>query len=252
MQLPFPAAARRLQLVDPTHRADIGFPERTFGRAMDTGTGPLPRLQAVAAKIFAERGFHATSMRDLSRVSGMSLAGIYHYVRSKHELLFLIQDACFREVTEGAEAAIAAARADSGMDPAESRLRAFIRHHVAFFTGHMESMKVLSHEDDELEGTMRARIVERKRRYVRLLTGLLDEHGVGAIDAQVATYALFGMMNWIYTWYRPGGRITPDHLADELADLFLNGYVPRSLAALASAGRDPRPDDPPSGEGAIA
>lgn len=182
-------------------------------------------LVDVAMATFAQHGFHATSMRDLSRNSGMSLAGIYHYVRSKHELLFLIQDRCFKDVQAGAEAAVA------GAGTAEDRVRAFIKHHVVFFARHMDQMKVLSHEDDELEGTMRQRIQERKRTYVRMLVGLLEDVRHRDVDTTVAAYGLFGMMNWIYTWYRPGGTIDPDSLADDLAGLFLHGYLPAAHPA---------------------
>lgn len=180
----------------------------------------LQHLVTTATAIFAERGFHATSMRDLSRASGMSLAGIYHYVRSKHELLFLIQDQCFAEVHAGAVAAL-----ETVTDP-EDRVRAFIRHHVVFFTGHMDKMKVMSHEDDELEGTMRQQVRERKRGYVDLLTSLLARVDHRAINPLVAGYTLFGMMNWIYTWYRPAGAISPEQLAEDVAALFLYGYLP--------------------------
>jgi len=185
----------------------------------------LQHLIATATAIFAQRGFRATSMRDLSREAGMSLAGIYHYVRSKDELLFLIQDRCFTEVQAGAEEALRPVT-----DPKE-RVRAFIRHHVVFFAGHMDKMKVLSHEDDELEGRMRQRVRERKRVYVSLLTTLLQEIESPGVNPAVATYALFGMMNWIYTWYHPDGTVPPERLAEDLAGLFLNGYLPSTRHA---------------------
>ncbi len=228
-------ARNRLSLSELTGAAKAARfrPERTFGRVMRNRDDRLQRLIELATTIFAEHGFHATSMRDLSRASGMSLAGIYHYVRSKHELLFLIQDQCFAEVTAGAEQALAPLPLT---DP-EERVRAFICHHVVFFTGHMEKMKVLSHEDDELEGTMREEIRKRKRTYADLLTRLLTAVGHDGVTPQVATYALFGMMNWIYTWYRPAGPIAPARLADELAQLFLNGYLPstRNAAPLVAS-----------------
>jgi AcrR family transcriptional regulator len=197
---------------------------------MTSSDDRLQHLVTTATAIFAERGFHATSMRDLSRASGMSLAGIYHYVRSKHELLFLIQDQCFAEVHAGAVAALATAA-----DP-EERVRAFIRHHVVFFTGHMDKMKVMSHEDDELEGTMREQVRERKRGYVDLLTSLLVQIEHRAVNPVVAGYTLFGMMNWIYTWYHPAGAIRPEQLAGDVAELFLYGYLPstRHAAELAA------------------
>jgi AcrR family transcriptional regulator len=191
-----------------------------------TADSRLDTLLADAAQIFADRGFHGTSMRDLSRASGLSLSGIYHYVESKHELLFLIQERCFTEVAEGARVAVA-----QETEP-EARLRAFIRQHVLFFTGHMHEMKVLSHEAEELTGTMATAIRRRKREYVAFVSGLLEDIDVRGVDPQIAAYALFGMINWIYTWYRPSGPIQPGYLADEIARLFLDGYLqPASHAA---------------------
>ena len=98
----------------------------------------LQDLLSASAKVFADKGFHATSMRDLARASGMSLAGMYHYVSGKPELLFQIQDRCFAQVIAGAREAIAREAT------APERLRGFIRHHVEFFARHMGEMKILS------------------------------------------------------------------------------------------------------------
>ncbi len=120
----------------------------------------LQHLLATAANIFAAHGFHSTTMRDLSRATGMSLAGMYYYVEGKDELLFLIQERCFTEILTGARAAIAAETY-----PLE-RLRRFIRHHVGFFTAHMAEMKVLSHEAESLSGERWETINRLKRTYV--------------------------------------------------------------------------------------
>jgi len=191
----------------------------------------LHHLLQTASQTFAERGFNATSMRDLSAACGMSLAGIYHYVRSKQELLGLIQDRCFVEVLAGAHAAV-----DAATTP-EARLRAFIRHHVVYFTGHMGEMKVLAHEEAQLEGAMRAQVRRRKKEYVALLSSLLAAVDRPAVDLKVAAYALFGMINWIYTWYQPGGAIPPERLADQLAELFLSGYTSPGSAAGTPSGK---------------
>lgn len=180
-----------------------------------------------AVKVFADKGFHATSMREISRESGMSLAGIYHYVTGKTELLFLIQDRCFGQVIAGAKSAIGVE-----ITPAE-RLRAFIHHHVEFFAAHMAEMKVLSHEEDELAGTMRAQVRKQKREYVSMLVELLEQVSSAGVNRQVAAYALFGMMNWIYTWYKPTGAVPPDRLADDLTHLFLNGFLQPTTHAAA-------------------
>lgn len=185
----------------------------------------LQQLLSAAVKVFANKGFHATSMRDIARESGLSLAGIYHYVTGKPELLFLIQDRCFAQVIAGANAAIGGA-----VTPTD-RLRAFVRHHVEFFAAHMAEMKVLSHEEDQLTGTMRAQVRRRKREYVSLLLELLEQVPGSSINRPVAAYALFGMINWIYTWYNPAGPVDPDRLADDMTQLFLHGYLqPTTLA----------------------
>lgn len=168
-----------------------------------------------AAQVFARKGYHATTMRDLSRASGMSLAGMYHYVRGKEDLLYQIQRRCFAGVLMGAEESLAA-----HTDPDE-RLRAFVAHHLAFFAAQPAEMKVLSHEADSLTGKRAEEIRQLKRRYADLLEAVVRE--ADGRDAAVGAYALFGMMNWTYTWYRPAGRLPPEALADAFAELFLHG-----------------------------
>ncbi len=175
----------------------------------------LDHLLARAARVFADKGYHPTTMRDLSAASGMSLAGMYYYVRGKEDLLALIQERCFTQVLDGARRAIAKAN-----DPHE-RLQAFIRHHVAFFAHHMAEMKVLSHEASPRG------VLAIKRRYVDLLESILKDAAPEQTraDRSAATYILFGMMNWIYNWYDPGGEIDPGRLADLMTSIFLGGFV---------------------------
>jgi len=180
-------------------------------------------LLGVAAKVFAARGYHRTTMRDLSRASGMSLAGMYYYVRGKEDLLLEVQRGCFERVRQGAEVALAAAEGP------EERLLAFIRHHVTFFARHMDEMKVLSHEAESLSGGARQDVRRLKRSYVDLCLALLadlDAHAGGERPNRlVAVYTLFGMMNWIYTWYDPAGPVGVEELAENIGRLFLNGYA---------------------------
>ena len=178
-------------------------------------------LLSHAARVFAGRGYDRTSMRDLAAASGMSLAGIYYYVRGKEELLYHIQERCFTQVMDGAEAALQAA-----VDP-EERLAAFIKHHVTFFAGHMPEMKVLSHEAQALSGERLRKVNQIKRRYVNLLERLLKDVAPERppLERSAATYALFGMMNWIYNWYDPAGALDAAPLADLMTRIFLGGFA---------------------------
>ena len=182
-------------------------------------------LLAVAARVFAARGYDRTTMRDLSRASQMSLAGMYYYVKGKEEVLFEIQRGCFERVREGAERALAES---AGGGPVE-RLQAFIRHHVQFFATHMDEMKVLSHEAESLTGARLEEVRRLKRAYTdlceELLARLEEQGGAERVNRHVAAYALFGMMNWIYTWYDPAGSVGVEELAESVCRLFLNGYA---------------------------
>jgi AcrR family transcriptional regulator len=175
----------------------------------------------VAARVFASRGYDRTSMRDLARAARMSLSGMYYYTRGKEDLLFQIQKRCFEQVQRGAQEAIRSGHS------AEERLAAFIRHHVCFFATHMAEMKVLAHEAESLTGRSLEEVRLLKKGYVRLLVRLLKEldgRPDSRAERQVAAYTLFGMMNWIYTWYDPAGPVDVAGLADAITALFLNGY----------------------------
>ena len=180
------------------------------------------RLLTHAARVFADKGYDGTSMRDLARASGMSLAGMYYYVKGKEDLLFQIQKTVFEAVTRGAREAVAREAT------AEGKLAAFIRHHVTFFATHMAEMKVLAHEAEALSGEMLEELRRIKRAYVELMLDLLaaiDGQGPGErVRRTVAAYTLFGMMNWIYTWYKPNGPVSVTDLAEAITRLFLTGY----------------------------
>jgi TetR/AcrR family transcriptional regulator, cholesterol catabolism regulator len=186
----------------------------------------LDRFLSRAAKVFADQGYHSTTMRDLAAATDMSLAGMYYYVRGKEELLHRIQERCFTQVLAGAERALAALGGRGDADPGE-RLQAFIRHHVTFFAAHMAEMKVLSHEANSLTGERQRKVNVIKRRYVDLLEGLLRDAAPDepAVERSAAAYILFGMMNWIYNWYDPAGQIDPDRLAELIARTFIGGFA---------------------------
>ncbi|MEP6920425.1 MAG: TetR/AcrR family transcriptional regulator [bacterium] len=185
----------------------------------------LEFILRTAARIFAEKSYHSTSMRDISRATEVSLAGLYHYCKSKEELLFLIQDNCFGRVLERLEERLAEAS-----DPVQ-KLRIFIDNHLAFFAANMAEMKVLSHEADSLAGDLHLHVSGKKQKYTKLAREILGavqqqlESERREIDLTVATYALFGMMNWIYNWYDPNGKVSISELVDNITRLFLNGLL---------------------------
>jgi AcrR family transcriptional regulator len=190
----------------------------------------LEFILRTAARIFAEKSYHSTSMRDISRETNVSLAGLYHYCKSKEELLFLIQDNCFGRVLERLEQ-----RLEGVADPI-TKLGIFIENHLSFFAANMAEMKVLSHEAESLGGDLYTHVSTRKDTYTKLARQILREvqetqQSEQPVDLTVATYALFGMMNWIYNWYDPHGKLNVSDLASNIMKLFLNGFVPNGLCS---------------------
>lgn len=190
----------------------------------------LEFILQTAARIFAEKSYHSTSMRDISRATNVSLSGLYYYCKSKEELLFLIQDNCFGRVLEHLE------RHLEGVSDPIHKLRIFIQNHLAFFAANMAEMKVLSHEADSLAGDLRAHVSSKKQKYTKLARRILSEVQAqqpadrNAIDLTVATYALFGMMNWIYNWYDPNGKMKVAELVENVSRLFLQGFIGHGTA----------------------
>jgi AcrR family transcriptional regulator len=183
----------------------------------------LQRILKTAAKIFAEKGFHHTSVRDIARATKMSLSGLYYYFTTKEELLFLIQERCFLTLLQRWEQA-----ANSNLD-IRARICAFAENHLSFFLHNMPEMKVMAHEDESLTGEFNDKILVLKRRYVKVITDLIgelqaQEDGKG-IDLRVATFALFGMMNWIYTWYQPKRDLPLPQLIEQMLRIYFFGLL---------------------------
>jgi TetR/AcrR family transcriptional regulator, cholesterol catabolism regulator len=182
----------------------------------------LSEILAHATEVFDEKGYEGASMRDLSRATGMSLAGLYYYFDSKEKLLYLIQKHSFGTIVERLRE-----RLKSSSDP-EERIRICILNHLEYFLANQQAMKVLSHEDEVLKNQYGAEIAALKREYYRICIDLLDDlkkdRGL-QFSSRTAVLSLFGMMNWIYTWYKPRVDGGAPKLAQEMADLFLRGVI---------------------------
>jgi len=205
-----------------TNRAP-GRPRRAASPASDARFHRrLGEVLDHATEVFCEKGYEGASMRDLSRASGMSLAGLYHYFGSKERLLYLIQKHTFTTILEKLKT-----RLDESNEP-EQRIRIFILNHLEYFLVNQQGMKVLSHEDEALKNGLGSEIAAIKREYYRICLGLMDdlkrERGLD-FDARTAVMSLFGMMNWIYTWYNPRVDGGAEGLARRMGDIFLRGVI---------------------------
>jgi AcrR family transcriptional regulator len=182
----------------------------------------LAEILTHATEVFCKKGYEGASMRDLSRASGMSLAGLYYYFESKERLLFLIQKHTFTTIVHRLKARL------EGVSDAEQRIRIFILNHLEYFLANQAAMKVLSHEAEALQNGFAAEVAAIKREYYRICVGLLDDlKSAGSLQfsTRIAVLSLFGMMNWIYTWHNPRVDADAASIAREMGDVFLRGVM---------------------------
>jgi AcrR family transcriptional regulator len=187
----------------------------------------LSEILAHATNVFCEKGYEGASMRDLSRASGMSLAGLYYYFESKERLLFLIQKHTFSTIVLRLKARL------QGVNDPEQRIRSFILNHLEYFLANQAAMKVLSHEAEALKNGFASELAAIKREYYRICVGLLDElksERELEFSTRIAVLSLFGMMNWIYTWHNSRVDADAQQIAGEMSDIFLRGVMTGSRA----------------------
>lgn len=207
-----PATATR---ISSRHRRLTPEPATRYDRR-------LAEILTHATEVFCKKGYEGASMRDLSRASGMSLAGLYYYFESKERLLYLIQRHTFTTILQRLKE-----RLEGVTDP-EQRIRIFILNHLEYFLANQAAMKVLSHEDEALKSGFAAEVAGIKREYYRICVGLLEElkrdRGL-QFTTRLAVLSLFGMMNWIYTWHKPRVDADAAAIAREMGDIFLRGVT---------------------------
>lgn len=179
-----------------------------------------------AARLFHKKGYAATSIQDVADAVGILKGSLYYYIDSKEDLLFVIlQDvhhASMRQLHEWQQV-------DGDV---LVRLRAFVEGHVLANIGNLVKIGVFLHDFRYLSAERRAAIVADRDLYDGYLRDLIREGQAEGVvdpdaDPKLVAMALLGMMNWVYQWYAPDGRVTPQQLASEFADLALSGLAVR-------------------------
>jgi TetR/AcrR family transcriptional regulator, cholesterol catabolism regulator len=213
--------------------------------ARETVVDPRQEILRTAARLFQQRGYDATSMNDVAAALKLSKGGLYHHFQGKDEILFEIMNHAM-EITQ--ERVIAPVRGIA--NPAE-RLRALIRLHIEVVLSPRDrEITVMLHENHPLPPGLRKRINARKKEYVHFVEELIAEvqrdaqkeaqretqrqvqpgaHSVRAsktrVSPRAAAFALLGMINWIYQWYKPEGELQAHNLVPQFIDLIFGGLL---------------------------
>jgi AcrR family transcriptional regulator len=181
------------------------------------------RVLTSAARLFAEDGFAATSVRAVAERARLTKAGLYYHIKEKEDLLFRICEHSIQSILDGARAALAAEA-----EPA-ARLRALVRNHCGFFFRHPHNLTVLNRDMGALTGAQREAIRALETEYLDLVRDVFREGQrrgrIRKLDPTVAAFTLLGVLNSFDRWYDPAGPVAPDALVEHVETIFLHGVA---------------------------
>jgi TetR/AcrR family transcriptional regulator, cholesterol catabolism regulator len=194
-------------------------------------------IVAKAAEIFRRNGYADTSVQDVADAVGILKGSLYYYIDSKEDLLYRV----LLEVHEDAHGILDEILAMTDVTPLD-RISAYVRRHIEYNVRNLNKIAVYYHDFGLLSAERKADIRAQRRVYEDFLEHLIREaQKAGQVDRnadpRVLAYCMFGTMNWTYTWYRPGGRVSVAELADMVSDFTVRGL---SLPPGASANGDER------------
>jgi AcrR family transcriptional regulator len=186
--------------------------------------GSRPReaeLQATAARLFRERGFHATSMQDLGEALAMNRGSLYHYIASKDDLLWTILNRALDRLEEHVSPCLA-----EDAPPLE-RLSRAIHAHLRVAADHADELSLIQIELRSLTPDRRACMIERRDAYEagwrRAISDGIAAGELRPTDVRLAGISILSVCNWFTQWYRPAGDLTVDQIGDAFVALFLHG-----------------------------
>jgi AcrR family transcriptional regulator len=187
-----------------------------------------------AAEIFHRKGYSETSVQDIAEAVGILKGSLYYYIDSKEDLLFQM----LLEVHEDAKGIVeeTAALEVSALE----RLRAYVQRHVEYNAHNLSKIAVYYHDFGLLTAKRKRAIMNQRRYYEEFVVGLIEEAKAEgtvdkAADPSLVANAIFGVVNWIYTWYRTSGSASPEYLGKLYAELVVNGVASGDIPAMPRA-----------------
>jgi TetR/AcrR family transcriptional regulator, cholesterol catabolism regulator len=183
-----------------------------------------------AEQLFAERGYHATSMRDLARAVELQGGSLYSHISGKEELLWRILERAADEFNAAITPIIASDNA-----PIE-KLRAAIHAHVHVVANNLDAATVYFHEWKFLGEPQRTTFLHRRDHYEQVLRTLVADaittNDFRDVDPKWATLLILSAANWLYHWYNPDGPLSPDDIADRFIEMIFQGLLPLNASLI--------------------
>ena len=202
---------------------DSTAPKCTFGYLLMIDQSRRDELLAKAAHLFREKGYHATTMKDIAAELEILPGSLYHHIESKESLLLEI-------MARGIEVLLERVQGVAASDmPPTARLERIIHIHVEAIADYPDVLTVFLHETKSVPPHRRGELMKLRDKYDHLLSSVIEE-GIASgefrpFHPRLTTFAILGMVNWIYAWYRPGGTLTPREISDQYLSLILHGLT---------------------------
>ncbi len=178
-------------------------------------------IHGVATRLFAQKGYHNTSMREIARQLGMNQASLYHYFDSKEDILYALLNDAMDEALDTLEEICG-----SDLSP-HGKLTQVLSFYTDYYAGDQDRLRLLVNEQGNLGDEYRKVLVQKERRYVVLIKSILkalsDEGRMKPIPPSVAAFAFFGMVHYTIKWYDRDGPVKSGELADYFLDIFTKG-----------------------------
>lgn len=179
------------------------------------------QILRAAARLFAERGYAASSVRDIASALDLQGGSLYSHIGAKEDLLWEIVDRAAGEFLQAAE------RAAGGPNTASERLRRLVRSHVNLVASDLAAASCYLSEWRLLGEERRAELKSRRDQYEMYFRHVIED-GVASgefspTEPKFASLFLLGALNWAHQWFRSEGPLSPDEVADRMADMILRG-----------------------------
>ena len=189
-----------------------------------------------AAEIFHRKGYSETSVQDIADAVGILKGSLYYYIDSKEDLLFRM----LLEVHEDAKGIVEETAALDA--PPLERLRVYVRRHVEYNANNLAKIAVFYHDFALQTPKRKKAILQDRKFYEDFVRGLIEEaQERGEVDQSVdptlIANAIFGVANWIYTWYQPTGSVNADYLGKLYAELVVSGITGKNMPEPPAAPR---------------
>lgn len=185
----------------------------------------IRKIIDTAAELFHKRGYRATTLDDVAKELGLTHAALYHYVSSKEELLSEIYIQALDRIFKNS---IMISQMDISPD---EKLRLIIKEHIqGIIIKSLPMISVFFSEENQLPEKEFRKITKEKNKYTKIIENVIEE-GISKgyfrnTDPKLEAYAIIGMCNWVYKWYKPGDNAYgPDQIVDHFIGLLESGYL---------------------------